>query len=155
MSMEALLSIYAGLPERSFAPGEHVIDQGGNTGMLYFLKSGSVDVMRDEVQVATVKKPGAVLGEISVLLARPHMATVCAVEPTVIYVAEDPWQFMAEHPEVNFRIARTLAKRLDLLTRYLVDLKHQFCDETNHLEMVDQVLDSLLCQQHGDDELVK
>ena len=44
-------------------------------------------------------------------------------------------------------IATTLARRLDLVTRYLADLRKQYADRADHLSVVDEVLESLLQRQ--------
>jgi CRP-like cAMP-binding protein len=44
------------------------------TGGLLFLKSGAVEVIKDGVQIASVSAPGAVFGELAVLLDQPHTA---------------------------------------------------------------------------------
>ena len=98
-------------------------------------------------QINTVSVPGAILGEVSLLLDRPHMATVRALEDTTLVVIEDPEAFLAAHPEVNTEISRVLAHRLDLMTNYLADLKEQFAEESSHLGIVDEVLASLTTQQ--------
>ena len=44
-----------------------LIEQGGKTGQLYVLKDGQLEVVRDGKHVTTIKTPGAVIGEMSVL----------------------------------------------------------------------------------------
>ena len=61
------------------APGMTLIEQGGKTGQLYVLKDGQFEVLRDGKHVSTIKTPGAVLGEMSVLLDVPQSATVRAI----------------------------------------------------------------------------
>ena len=41
-------------------------------------------------------------------------------------------------------MARVLARRIDSLNRYLVNIKEQFKDRADHLGIVDEVLDSLM-----------
>ena len=47
-------------------------------------------------------------------------------------------------------VARLLANRLNAATTYLVDLKRQFANHGDHLEMVGEVLETLLHQQERD-----
>jgi CRP/FNR family cyclic AMP-dependent transcriptional regulator len=56
----------------------------------------------------------------------------------------DGLKFLQDNPAANVELSRLLAKRLDGVTNYLVDLKQQFSDQDNHLGMVDEVLESLL-----------
>ena len=56
-------------------------------------------------------------------------------------------EFLKEHPDVHLHLSTLLAKRLNSVTSYLVDLKSQFEDHDDHLGMVDEVLESLLHHQ--------
>ena len=136
------------LPTRDFMPGEVVVEEGKKSGHLYFLKSGSLEISRDGVAIAELSEPGTVIGEISILLDRPHTAHVVASVPSVLYFVEDVDGFLRDHPEVNLFISRSLARRVDALTCYVVDLKQQFAEEEGHLGMVHEVLDSLLHARH-------
>jgi CRP-like cAMP-binding protein len=102
-----------------------------------------VEVLKDDVPVAITSQPGAVFGEMAALLNCPHTTTVRAESPCAFYIVEDPRKLLSEHPEVCLHICELLARRLDSLNRYLVDVKHQF-EGHDHLGMVDQVLEALL-----------
>ncbi len=54
--------------------GETVLAAGYTTGQLLILRKGLVAVTKEGVEVAKVKEPGAVFGEISALLDQPHSA---------------------------------------------------------------------------------
>lgn len=123
------------------------MEEGTRSGVLYLLESGKLEVLKGELRVAVLSHPGAVVGEMSVLLNQPHTATVRSLVPSQLRVAADPAAFLGTHPDACFAVARMLAQRLDSLTRYLVDLKAQFEDHKNHLGMVDEVLESLLYHQ--------
>jgi CRP/FNR family transcriptional regulator, cyclic AMP receptor protein len=69
----------AGLPLVTYQPGETVIVDGSTTGRLLILKKGNVAVVKEDA-VGTVADPGAVFGELSVLLDQPHTADVRALE---------------------------------------------------------------------------
>lgn len=135
------------LPLRTFDKDEIVIREGGRSGCLYFLVDGEVEVSRDGVVLARISEPGAILGEVAVLMRRPHIAEVRAVRDSTFRVAEHPEEFLRKHPEVNLEIAISLAKKVDAMSCYLVDLKRQYADESNHLGMVGDVLDSILQQR--------
>ena len=55
---------------------EVVLTAGSQTGGLLFLMSGTVEVVKDGVQIASVNVPGSVFGEQAVLLDQPHTADV-------------------------------------------------------------------------------
>ena len=138
------------LPERRFAADEVVIAEGTRAGALYILAEGSVAVLKNGFEIATFSDPGAVFGEISVLLETVHTATVKTTEPARFYVVADPLPFLRSTPDVALGVARLLAQRLHAMTTYLVDLKQQFEDHGSHLEMLDEVLDALSHSQDHD-----
>jgi CRP/FNR family cyclic AMP-dependent transcriptional regulator len=132
------------LPEASFSAGDKIIEEGSRPGRILFLKSGRVEVVRDGIRVALIKTPGSVLGEISVFLDIAATANVVALEETVFHVAEDALAFLKEHPDVHVHVSKNLAYRLDAATRYLVDVKEQLAGYSDHLGMVDGVLDAIV-----------
>jgi CRP/FNR family cyclic AMP-dependent transcriptional regulator len=140
----------AGAPRKHFAPGAILIAEGETSGRLYVLAEGSVEVLRGDTQIAVVTEAGSVLGEMSVLLNRPHTATVRATSPVGVFVFEDAESFLMSHPEIAFLLGKLLAERLNAATTYLVDLKRQFEGHGNHLGMVGEVLETLIHQQHED-----
>ncbi|MGB6219870.1 Crp/Fnr family transcriptional regulator [Haloferula sp.] len=136
------------LPTRKFSEGEVIIREGGRSGCLFFLVSGVLEVRRGEVLIGEISDSGSVIGEISVLLDRPHTAGVTAKTDATFHVAEDAVSFLREHPEVNLHIALDLAKKVDALTCYITDLKQQYEGDEGHLGMVHEVLDSLVHLKH-------
>jgi hypothetical protein len=67
-----------GFPIATYQAGETVIAAASTSGRLLILRTGAVAVLRDGVEIATVREPGAVFGELSVLLDQPHSADVRA-----------------------------------------------------------------------------
>jgi CRP-like cAMP-binding protein len=147
MGPQSILAICAELPQKEFLKGEALLVENEPHNVLYVLVSGSVEVVKQGVQVNAVASPGSIFGEVSVLLGRRPMATVRTLEPSIFHVVDDAAGFLRQHPELNWHIARLLAHRLHSVTHYLVDLKQQFESEANHLHMVDEVLESLLHHQ--------
>lgn len=121
--------------------------EGTTSGHLYVLKDGMVEVLRGDTQVATVGEPGALFGEMSVLLNRPHTATVRTMTPCTLYVFDDAASFLRSNPEIAYHVAKLIAGRLNAATSYLADIKQQFEDRTDHLGMVGEVLDTLMHNQ--------
>ena len=78
---------FADLPLATYRAGENVLVAGSSTGRLLFLKDGAVAVVREGTEIATVDEPGAVFGEISALLKKPHTADVHTLKPSQFYVA--------------------------------------------------------------------
>ena len=72
--MRDILEYCIGGVRRNVAAGTEVLHEGGRTGHLYVLIEGRLDVIRGDTVVASLSEPGAVLGEMSVLLDAPHIA---------------------------------------------------------------------------------
>lgn len=134
------------LPERTLEVDEVLIDEGATPNALYFLKRGALIVTKAEIEIARIAEPGAVFGEMSYLLQKPATARVAALQEVVVHVADNPGSFLLQNPDVLIYVAGIMARRLESVNRYLVDLKHQFESHSEHLGMVDEVLDSLMAR---------
>lgn len=141
-----ILESLRGREIRQFAAGDVIITQGVTTESLYFLIDGSVEVVKDNTPVALASQPGVVFGEMSVLLGTAPTATVRALSPCRFYLVENPRQFLQESPGMCLHVCTLLARRLDSLNKYLVDVKTQF-EGHDHIGMVDEVLEALLHRQ--------
>ncbi len=151
--MAGVLEICAELPERTFAPGEILVREGvPSSHEIYILASGALEVVKDgDVSISTLTDPGAVVGEMSLLLGVPHTASVRALEPSRCLVAADGNAFLRENPAFVLAVARLLARRLMLATTYLADIKRQYEGADASLAMLDQVLETFLHHPHDDD----
>ena len=130
--------------ERTIAAGADLLEEGHSTGHLYILIEGQLEVIKAGATVAVVSEPGALFGEMSLLLEQPHTATVRAVTECRICEILDAQRFLAESPELTLSIARMLAQRLNVANTYLADLKRQYAGHGTHLEMVGEVLQSMI-----------
>src|SRR6185436_1820988 len=146
IAMSKILELIRDREVCRFEPGQIVLEQGTRKHHLYVLIQGTVEVVKDDVQVATTTEPGAVFGEISVLLDGNHTATVRALTACSFHKVENPRELLQTSPPICFHVCLLLARRLDALNRYLVDVKHQF-EGHDHIGMVDQVLEALLNRQ--------
>ena len=142
-----MLDLAADLPVLALAAGDVLIDEGVLPGRMYVLASGSVVVERGGVAFARIDAPGAIFGEMSVVLGRPATATVRAASDLAVHVIDDPETFLVERPGAALQVLRMTASRLDGLTQYLVDVKAQFADEQGHLGMVGEIVDTLINHQ--------
>ena len=150
IAMQSVLEICDPAKKREVPAGTVLLSEGHTSGHIYVLAEGRIEVVRGQTQVAVVSEPGAVFGEMSVLLDTPHTATVRALSQATVYAYADAAAFLKSDPEVAFAIARLLAQRLNLATTYLVDLKRQYAGSGNHLGMVSDVLASLVHQQEAE-----
>ena len=142
--MRAILDHCIGGTRREAPAGTLVLHEGSKTGHLFILLEGRLEVVKGDAVVAVLTEPGAVLGEMSVLLDQPHTATVCAASDSVIYEFDDAAAFLRLQPDVSLLIARLLAQRLNVATTYLADLMHQYAGHDNHLSMVGELLQSMI-----------
>ena len=140
----ALLDFCVGLPRQSVAAGTILIEEGQPLANMLVLVSGSISVERDEVPVARVDTPGAVFGEMSAVLNKVASATVRAKSDVEVCVIDDPLGFLTEKPGAALAVLRITAARLEGMTQYLVDIRHQYADRDDHLGMVDGILDTLV-----------
>ena len=144
--MTDLLTLTADLPTINLAPGDIVVSEGDEAGSLWILVSGALQVRKGDVEVNTITRPGAVVGEISMLLSTTYSATVEATEPSVLRYVANGDEFVAANPAVTRLVAEGLAERLSFVTTYLADLKHQYGDAPG-LTMVSEVLTELAQRQ--------
>jgi CRP-like cAMP-binding protein len=142
--MRAILEYCKGVVPRQVPAGTVLIAEGSTTGHLYILVEGQLEVLRGESVVAVLAEPGAVTGEMSVLLERPHTATVRTAASSTLYEFENAATFLNEQPAVALLIARLLAQRLNVATTYLADLMTQYAGHGTHLEMVGEILQSMV-----------
>ena len=140
--MQSTLELTTKLPLAHYAPGDTVVREGDAAGGLWVLVSGALEIRKGAILVATVNKPGALIGEVSLLLKSAYSATVVVVEPTTMRYAADGAAVLTSHPEIILRMAEGLAERLSFVTTYLADLKHQYGDAPG-LAMVSDVLREL------------
>ena len=121
----------ANLPLVTYQPGETVIVDGSKTGRLLILRKGNVAILKENTEIARVAEPGAVFGELSILLDQPHTADVRALETSQFHVA-NATTLLAENPIAVLYVATTLAHRLDSANHALIQLKNQLLTGEPH-----------------------
>jgi CRP-like cAMP-binding protein len=114
----------ATLPLVTYQAGETVIADGSRTGRLLILNKGTVAIVKDGTEIAKVGDPGAVFGELSVLLDQPHAADVRALETSEFHVA-DAATVLTQNPIAVLYVATMLAHRLNGANHALIQLKNQ------------------------------
>ncbi len=144
--MKDMLTLSAHLPEVRFASGDVIVHEGGSTGGMWVLVSGALQVLKGDVVINGINQPGAMVGEMSALLGTTHGATVVATAPSVLRHASDGQAFLSTDPDISRLVAVGLAERLNFVTTYLADLKHQYGDAPG-LSMVSDVLRELAQRQ--------
>jgi CRP-like cAMP-binding protein len=142
--MRAVLDYCTGGTQRDVPAGTTVIHEGGTTGHLFVLIAGRLEVIKGDTIVASITEPGAMVGEMSVLLDQPHTATVRAASDSTVYEFGDAAAFLRDQPAVALLIARLLAQRLNVANTYLADIMHQYAGHGDHLAMVGEILQSMI-----------
>lgn len=112
-------------PARIFAEGSFLITEGGPPSNLYLLESGEVEVIRHGRVVTTISDVGAIIGEMSVLLDAPHSASVRAKTTVMAHVVENAREALKQRPELTFKVAQILARRLGATTSFLVESREK------------------------------
>ncbi len=120
--MSTILELCQGLPVRSADAGTILFAEGKQSRALCVLISGEVEILKGEFQVNNVSEPGAVFGEMSILLNIPHTATVRARTACKVHMIEDGDGFLRTHKDAAYDLLKTVAGRLQGVTTYLTDL---------------------------------
>ena len=142
--MADILDYCSELAEIRFKSGQIMLPEGERLGKLLVLIEGQVEVIRERTQVTHVDEPGSIFGEMAVLLDMPHSATVKALSEVRAYEIPDALTFLEAQPEMSLHIATMLARRLYYTTSYLVDLQQQASGKRQDLDLVDQILSTLV-----------
>jgi len=96
------------------APHEIIFEEGDTGGAMYYIVSGSVDIMRGGRHILTMT-PGDYFGEISMLLGTPRSATAAAAdEPTeLIAVSQDNFDLiLRDNAPIVLSLLKKMAGRL-------------------------------------------
>lgn len=147
--MTSALDLCQGLPTQRVAEGETLLEEGQRTDRLYVLQSGSFEVVRTGVRVIRVSEPGAFLGEMSAVLDAAPSASVVATADSTVHVIDQACSAVRSNPALTLLIAQLLARRLQAVTAYLVDIQQQYAGTDCHLALMDQVLARLMDMQAG------
>ena len=104
--------------QKSFGPGELIVEEGRTGNGMYAIISGNVEAVKalGTEQERTVNRlgPGEVFGEMALLGEWPRTASVRAVDE-VECLGIDRWVFLTQlerHPQVGIRLLQVLAQKL-------------------------------------------
>jgi CRP-like cAMP-binding protein len=143
--MVDLLQLSSHLPEVDIDSGQEILREGERNGAIWILLSGELRVLRGATVVDWIAEPGAVIGEMAVLLGTAATASVETSEPSRLRYAANGEEFLAD-PAVTRLVAVGLAERLNLVTTYLADLQNQYGDAPE-MDMVREMLKRLMDRQ--------
>lgn len=134
--------------ELTVTDGEALISAGQRPTPMYVLVEGRLQVRRNGHALAEFTEPGAVVGEIGLLLHTPATAEVVSVGTSRVRRMDDAERCFAENPEFARHLATVLAHRLWRVSTYLSDLQDQYADRADTLGLMPDVLRDLLSTHH-------
>lgn len=113
------LEVLAGLAfQKTFQPGEAIVEEGHTGNGLYVILSGRVEVLKSEggsrAQVLATLGAGEPFGELALLGEWKRTATVRAVDETTC-LGMDRWVFLAHlerQPAIAVKMLQFVAQRL-------------------------------------------
>jgi CRP-like cAMP-binding protein len=144
--MADILESLQGGDVQRFEAGRTLIRQGDRTGRLFFLIEETVEVFKDDVRVASTSQAGVVFGEMAAILGVEHTATVKTAGVGTFYVVENSDEFLKTSPEMSHYLCSLLARRLDSVNSYLVEVRRR-SDGNEHLDTVIGALEAPLHAQ--------
>ena len=104
--------------DKSFGPGDLIVEEGHTGSGLYVIASGTVEVIKglgtEQERVVATRGAGEVFGEMALLGEWPRTATVRALDD-VKCLGIDRWVFLTQlerQPQVGVRMLQILAQRL-------------------------------------------
>jgi CRP/FNR family transcriptional regulator, cyclic AMP receptor protein len=138
----AMLEKLSSWPTETYQAGETVLARGTTTGKLLVMVEGLVEVIRDGRRIAEIKEPGAVFGELALLLDQPHTADVRALAPSTFHVADGP-TILRTDPTAALYVAVVLAQRLIMVNRSLVDVRARMAQTDQPRRLFEETLDHI------------
>jgi CRP-like cAMP-binding protein len=142
--MASLLSLTQSQPQRQLAPGELLIKEGEPGGDLFVLETGRLIVERGGVKIAEIKEPGAIIGEMSVLLGNDNSATVRADRAATVRVIDNAVAFLERTPLVALHVATLACARLDATSALLVQLRKESTEKAGDQSVINRIFSALL-----------
>ena len=111
----------------SFSPGEAIVRMGEPGTSLYVIRSGRVNVVREQASgnsvVLATFGPGEFFGELSIFDGQRRSASVIAVEPTetVALGRYDVVRVVTHNPQIGLSLLKSLSTRLRATDDRVVD----------------------------------
>jgi CRP-like cAMP-binding protein len=112
----------------SLASGDILFNQGDDSGTLYFINRGQVELVRDykdgeKVVIATLGRD-EVIGELSMIGSEPRTASVIATEDTELVALDRDvfFQYLEQNPTIATEVLIQLSRRLRKMTLQIREL---------------------------------
>ena len=118
LSQDQLDAVSSFTFQKSFFPGELIIEEGRTGNGLYVVISGNVEVIKglgtEHQRVLAMRGSGEIIGEMALLGEWPRTASVRALDK-VECLGIDRWVFLTQlerQPQVAIKMLQILAQRL-------------------------------------------
>ena len=141
--MASMFLLTYSAPIKDLEIGEVLITQGEMGTDLFVLESGQLAVERDGVKIATIDQSDSLIGEMGLLLHKPHSATVRAETNSKVRVVADAMRVLERHPDITLRLASLLCHRLDETSGLVSELSRQVSGSAEKT-LVGRILSSLV-----------
>ena len=149
MIMPSLAALAVSLPLETLTPGTHLTTEGTSSGHLYILESGTLTLQREGIALATIDEPGAIIGEMAVLLGIPHSATVIAKDAARVRVVNDALDTLSQNAEFALHLATIACARLNATSALLVELKGRAAGKAKEQALMSRILMALAATPKG------
>jgi CRP/FNR family transcriptional regulator, cyclic AMP receptor protein len=101
-----------------------------------------VEVVCDGTRIAEIDEPGAVFGELALLLDQPHTADVRTLAPSTFHIL-DGQTILRVDPVTTLYVAVVLARRLTAVNRYLVEVRARMAQTDQPRRLFEETLDHI------------
>ena len=141
--MASMFLLTYSAPIQELEIGDVLITQGEIGTDLYVLETGQLAVERDGVKIATIDQSDSLIGEMGLLLHKPHSATVRAETNSKVRVVADAMRVLERHPDITLRLAGLLCHRLDETSGLVSELSRQVSGTTERT-LIGKIFSSLV-----------
>lgn len=141
--MATILTLLQTQPVLSLQPGDTLTREGEPGGELYVLETGKLVVERGRVPIATIVEPGALIGEMAVLLGIDHSATVRAERASTVRVIDNAIAFLERTPIVALHVATLACDRLNATSALLVQLRQETSGKASEQSLLNRIFSAL------------
>jgi CRP-like cAMP-binding protein len=146
--MASMFLLTYSAPIRELEIGDVLITQGEMGTDLFVLEAGQLAVERDGVKIATIDQSDSLIGEMGLLLHKPHSATVRAETNSKVRVVADAMRVLERHPDITLRLAGLLSQRLDETSGLVSELSRRVSG-TAEKTLIGKILSSLVTTPVG------
>jgi CRP-like cAMP-binding protein len=127
---------------KRYPPGTVVCKQGDVGEEMYILVQGALKIEIDGNEIARIKEPGEVIGEMALLLGEPRTATMVSVGDTVLSIIKrkNLKEVAVQNKEFFFKMASTLSRREQDLFNLIENLNELIEQKSDQVQGPDIII---------------